>query len=178
MDTSTPKSGRHRRRMRFGLPVAAAGVAAAIAAALLTTSAGAATAAPEPIKPVTKTASQAELKQRIANVMADGATAPTTNKSTLSSSTTSGTVDPKIIGGSTTTITSAPWMAQLFFNDGASDQSFFCGGAVIAPTKILTAAHCVGAWDWMDSGTVVTGTANMPDANGNTDGEVRGVLRQ
>jgi secreted trypsin-like serine protease len=164
--------------MRIGLPVAAAGVAAAIAAALLTTSAGAATAAPEPVAPVTKTASQAELKQRIAGVMADGATAPTTGNTALSSSTTSGTVDPKIIGGSTTTINSAPWMAQLFWEDGASDQRFFCGGAVIAPTKILTAAHCVDGYDWVGLGAVVTGTSNMPDSAGNTDGTVTGIVRQ
>lgn len=171
--------GRHRRRIRIGLPVAAAGVAAAVAAALLTTSAGAATAAPEPAKPALTTVSDAELQQRIAGALAGDDTAgETTDKSSLSSSTSSGTVDAKIIGGSTTTITSAPWMAQLFYNDTVNDIGFFCGGAVVSPTKILTAAHCAKGYNWAKYGTIVTGTTTMPDADGNTNGTVRGAVRQ
>ncbi|MDN0195746.1 trypsin-like serine protease [Streptomyces sp. S.PNR 29] len=173
--------GRHRRRIRIGLPVAAAGVAAAVAAALLTTSAGAATALPQPtVKPATGSVSLAELEKRVAGAVAGDDTAgETTKKSSLSASTTTstGTVDPKIIGGSTTTITSAPWMAQLWYYDdqGTADESddlgFFCGGAVVAPTKILTAAHCVKGYNWKAYGAVVTGTAQLPttDSSGNTD---------
>jgi secreted trypsin-like serine protease len=172
--------GRHRRRLRIGLPVAAAGVAAAVAAALLTTSAGAATASPEPtVKPAITTVSQAELKARVAGAVAGDDTAgETTSKSSLSSSTSSGTVDPKIIGGSTTTITSAPWMAQLWYYDDTTDTGFFCGGAVVSRTKILTAAHCVKGYNWAKYGAIVTGTTTLPDANGNTNGAVTGLVRQ
>ncbi|MFJ3666403.1 trypsin-like serine protease [Streptomyces sp. NPDC090106] len=172
-------AGRHRRRIRIALPVAAAGVAAAVTAALLTTSAGAATAAPEPAKPAVSTVSTAELTERVAGALASDDTAgETVSKSAQSSSTSSGTVDAKIIGGSTTTITSAPWMAQLWYYDDTTDTGFFCGGTVVSRTKILTAAHCVKGYDWANYGAIVTGTTNMPDASGNTDGTVTGALRQ
>ncbi|MFJ8534732.1 trypsin-like serine protease [Streptomyces sp. NPDC093591] len=169
--------------MRIGLPVAAAGVAAAVAAALLTSSAGAATALPKPtVKPATSSASLAELERRVAGAVAGDDTAgEPAAKSSYSASTSSSsgdsTVSPMVIGGTETTITSAPWMAQLWYYDDrgtadeADDLGFFCGGAVVAPTKILTAAHCVKGYDWYNHGAVVTGTAQLPtsDDAGNTD---------
>ncbi|WP_128434779.1 trypsin-like serine protease [Streptomyces cyaneus] len=168
--------------MRFGLPVAAAGLAAAVAAALLTSSAGAATAQPRPtVKPATSSASLDELERRVAGAVdGDDTAGETTKKSSYSASTSSSgdsTVSPMVIGGTETTITSAPWMAQLWYYDDqgtadeADDLGFFCGGAVVAPTKILTAAHCVKGYDWHGYGAVVTGTAQLPttDDAGNTD---------
>ncbi|MFH8895684.1 trypsin-like serine protease [Streptomyces coeruleorubidus] len=184
-----PGGGRHRRRIRIALPVAAAGVAAAVAAALLTTSAGAATALPQPtIEPAVSSPSLAELEKRVAGAMAGDDTAGRTSKASLSASTNTSpsTIDPKVIGGNETTITSAPWMTQLHYYDdrGTSstgdDIGFFCGGAVVAPTKILTAAHCVKGYDWHANGAVVTGTSQLPSADG-TDlhgGTVTGVWRQ
>lgn len=199
---TTPKNGRHRRRIRLALPFAAAGVAAAVAAALMTSSAGAATASASPaVKPATSSASLGELTDRVAGALAtdkDFKKASKTKKvdgtGTGSSSTSSGssstsTVSPMIIGGTTTSITSAPWMAQLWYYDdkGTTDTSddigFFCGGAVVAPTKILTAAHCAKGYDWHANGAIVTGTDQLPttDTSGNTDlhgGTVSGVWRQ
>ncbi|WP_405648537.1 trypsin-like serine protease [Streptomyces sp. NBC_00019] len=164
--------------MRIALPIGAAGVAAAVAAALLTSSAGAATALPKPtVKPAISTVSQAELEKRVAGAVAGDDTAgENTSKSSLSSS--SGTVDAKIIGGSTTTITSAPWMAQLWYYDDTTDTGFFCGGTVVSPTKILTAAHCAKGYDWAKYGAIVTGATQLPDDAGNTTGTVSGVVRQ
>lgn len=178
--------GRHRRTVRFGLPIAAAGVAAAVAAALLSSSAGAATALPQPtVEPAISSPSLAELKQRVAGAMAGDDVAGKTSKSSLSASSRL-VADPKIIGGNETSIASAPWMAQLHYYDdrgtsGASDDiGFFCGGAVVAPTKILTAAHCVKGYDWHANGAIVTGTAQLPSDGGSDlhGGTVTGVWRQ
>ncbi|MFI7503673.1 trypsin-like serine protease [Streptomyces sp. NPDC049687] len=187
MRTPLSAAGRHRRRIRFALPVAAAGLAAAVAAVLVTTTAGAATAAPTPAHSAPSTA---EIEARLATALAGDDTAgETSSKSSLSASSSSTTVDPKIIGGSTTTIATAPYMAQLWYGDdrGTSittdDVGFFCGGAVVAPTKILTAAHCVAGYNWNAHGVVITGTAQLlsEDSSGNVDlhgGTASGVWRQ
>jgi secreted trypsin-like serine protease len=180
-----PKNGRHRRRIRVGLPLGAAAVAAAVTAALMTTSAGAATALPRPTaRPTVSQPSQATLEKRIAG--ADRTSAPAAKSS--------GAVSPKIVGGNETTISSAPWMAQLWYYDDkgtsttSDDVGFFCGGSVVAPTKILTAAHCVKdengkSYNWKAYGAVVTGTDQLPttDSTGTSDlhgGQATAVTRQ
>ncbi len=47
-------------------------------------------------------------------------------------------VGPRIVGGNTITLDQAPYQARLFRN-----HSFRCGGSVIDPVWIITAAHCV-----------------------------------
>ncbi|KOX00343.1 serine protease [Streptomyces sp. NRRL B-1140] len=184
-----PGGGRHRRRIRIALPVAAAGVAAAVAGALLTTSADAATPLPQPtVKPAMSSPSLAELEKRVAGAMVGDDVAGKTSKASLSAGTgtNTGSIDPKIIGGNETTISTAPWMAQLLYFDDrgtsstSDDIGFFCGGAVVAPTKILTAAHCVKGYNWNANGAVVTGTSQLPSDNG-TDlhgGTATAVWRQ
>ncbi|MEU3946553.1 trypsin-like serine protease [Streptomyces sp. NPDC029526] len=180
-------SGRHRRRARIALPVAAAGVAATVAAALLTSSAGAAPALPRPtVTPAATSPSPAELTRRVTGALAGDDLPGEGRLSALSRSTGTGSrVDAKIIGGSTTGISTAPWMAQLHYYDDrgtaatTDDIGFFCGGAVVAPTKILTAAHCVKGHNWKAHGAVVTGTAQLPSAEGDLHGgTVSGVWRQ
>ncbi|MGW3131351.1 trypsin-like serine protease [Streptomyces sp. NPDC001123] len=177
MGTPTSGSGRHRRPIRFALPVAAAGIAAAVTAALISTSAGAATQPVPTVKPAVSTTSQATLRQGVADAVAAVQSKDTTTKPSRSGS----AVSPKIIGGGTATIASAPWMAQLWY-DG-TDISFFCGGTVVSPTKILTAAHCVKdehgkAYNWAAKGYVVTGTASLPDGTDLHGGTVTRVARQ
>ncbi|MFH9986789.1 trypsin-like serine protease [Streptomyces luteogriseus] len=182
-----PGGGRHRRRIRIALPVAAAGVAAAVAGALLTTSAGATTPLPEPmVRPAADSPSPVELQKRVAGAMAGDDVAGKTGKAALTAGTVAGSIDPKVIGGNETTISTAPWMAQLLYSDNRGTSStrddigFFCGGAVIAPTKILTAAHCVKGYNWGAHGAVVTGTSRLPSDDG-TDlhgGAATAVLRQ
>ncbi|WP_247695210.1 trypsin-like serine protease [Streptomyces sp. B93] len=177
MGTPMSEGGRHRRRIRIALPVAAAGVAAAVAAALLTSSAGAAAAQPGAPAPASHASpTLAELKQRVIGAVGSDGTPGTADRSSYSASS---TVDAKIIGGTTTGIANAPWMAQLWYYDEVSDTGFFCGGAVVAPTKILTAAHCVQGYDWYANGAIVTGTAQLPSDDGDLHGgTVSGVWRQ
>jgi secreted trypsin-like serine protease len=177
-----PLPGRHRRRSRLALPLAAAGAAAA----LVMTSGGAATALPRPTaEPVVGQPSQATLEKRVAGALGTGEPARSSSPSAVS---------PKIIGGGETTISSAPWMAQLWYyddkgtGDTGDDLAFFCGGSVVSPSKILTAAHCVRdengkAYNWKAYGAVVTGTDQLPttDSSGATDlhgGQATAVQRQ
>ncbi|MFJ5263916.1 trypsin-like serine protease [Streptomyces sp. NPDC088387] len=192
MGTSVPSGGepRHRRRIRLGLPITAAAVAAAVAAALLTTSAGAATPLPTPaVTPGPTTVTLDELEQRVGGAVAGDDLAGKPSRTSLTGGSVAGAKDAKIIGGSTTGIASAPWMAQLWYSDDrgtsatADDIGFFCGGAVVAPTKILTAAHCVKGYNWYAHGAIVTSTAQLPtdDGSGGTDlhgGTVTLPLRQ
>lgn len=166
-----PMSGPGRRRRRFA--VAAAGAAAAVGAALLSAPAAqAAPALPEPnVTPAMESPSQSELISRVVKAMAADEAGRAKEKASLSTSGKAGSgIDAKIIGGTTTTISAAPWMAQLHYYDPYTDEGFFCGGVVVAPTKILTAAHCVKGYNWYLNGAVVTGATQLPSADGDLHG--------
>ncbi|MFJ4918316.1 S1 family peptidase [Streptomyces sp. NPDC088725] len=53
--------------------------------------------------------------------------------------------DSVVIGGGPAHIADSPWVVALSSRDrfGTARAGQFCGGAVVAPTKVLTAAHCV-----------------------------------
>ncbi|KAG7492799.1 hypothetical protein MATL_G00018370 [Megalops atlanticus] len=48
----------------------------------------------------------------------------------------------KIVGGKVTTIESHPWVASIFWRSRFSESIFQCGGSLISPCWVLTAAHC------------------------------------
>lgn len=48
-------------------------------------------------------------------------------------------ISPYIVGGEDANIEDFPWMVTLY----TSGNSFTCGGSIIAPNWILTAAHCL-----------------------------------
>ncbi|MFJ4694956.1 trypsin-like serine protease [Streptomyces sp. NPDC088766] len=140
-------------------------------------------AAETPPSPAHSGPSAKELRQRLATAVTGDDLPGQTAKASLSAGTAT-TIDPKIIGGTTTTITTAPWMTQLWYGDDrgtattSDDIGFFCGGAVIAPTKILTAAHCVKGYNWHAHGAVVTGATQLATDTDLYGGTVTGVWRQ
>ncbi|WP_234389979.1 trypsin-like serine protease [Streptomyces sp. MMG1533] len=161
----------------------------------MASSAGAATTVPTPVvKPAIGSPSLSTLEKRITGALAGDDTAGlTTGKSSLGSGPNTSSVEPMVIGGSETAISTAPWMAQLWYHDDrnttdtSDDVGFFCGGAVVAPTKILTAASCLRTdnrdYNWQAHGAVVTGADQLPttDSTGTTDlhgGQATAVLRQ
>ena len=59
-------------------------------------------------------------------------------------------IEPRVVGGTATTIERWPWQVAIAFPpDGRNGyQRQFCGGSLVAPTIVITAAHCV--YDFID----------------------------
>ena len=66
-----------------------------------------------------------------------------------------------IVGGTTTTTTAYPFMMQI--TDASQNQ--FCGGTLVAPTKVVTAAHCM-VGETTSSVRVVGGRTYLNGTNG------------
>ncbi|WP_306191894.1 trypsin-like serine protease [Streptomyces sp. MK5] len=179
------RTSRTSRRPRRGLPAAAAALAlgGAVLAAAPAQASGTTPLPPGPAVTERPSASLTELLARIKGsetALKDGAAAAPTGEATAGASPTasSGTVDPKIIGGTEASLSEAPWMVQLHYYDATTGEGYFCGGTLVAPTKVLTAAHCVYGLDWAKNGAVLAGTSRLPDGDDLHGGRVAGVWRQ
>ena len=70
-------------------------------------------------------------------------------------------VTSRIVGGAAAPPGMAPWQVSLQYRDGGAGRwSHFCGGSLIAPSWVLTAAHCL---DDVDAGalSVVHGSQSL-----------------
>jgi hypothetical protein len=56
-------------------------------------------------------------------------------------------VEPRIVGGRPVDISQVPWQTALvvspLLNDGNAHERQFCGGSLVAPNVVVTAAHCI-----------------------------------
>ena len=88
------------------------------------------------------------------------ATAAATATALFASPTASAAPQP-IVGGTTTTTTAYPFMMQI--TDASGSQ--FCGGTLVAPKKVVTAAHCM-AGESTGGVRVVGGRTYLNGTNG------------
>lgn len=72
------------------------------------------------------------------------------------------TRNPRIMGGEDATIEDNPWQVALVLSGEPSNaKGQFCGGAIVAPRWVLTAAHCVDAGTKPSQIAILVGTASL-----------------
>ncbi|SHG10137.1 S1 family peptidase [Streptoalloteichus hindustanus] len=70
-------------------------------------------------------------------------------------------VEPFVVGGQRASIAEHPWVVHLTTSNGYQ----YCGGAIVAPNKVLTAAHCVARRALSDL-RVIAGREDKQSAEG------------
>ncbi|XP_069467059.1 urokinase-type plasminogen activator isoform X2 [Ambystoma mexicanum] len=72
----------------------------------------------------------------------------------------------KIVGGTSAPIESQPWISGIFKKSRSAGQSYFqCGGSLIHPCWVLTAAHCFPDSTEPRDYSVILGRSNFDEAD-------------
>lgn len=77
--------------------------------------------------------------------------------------------EAQIVGGEPTSTTEHPWVVAL---TTAASESAYCGGALVAPDRVVTAAHCISGYP-AGSVRVIVGRTDLRSSKG----EERWVVR-
>ncbi|MGW7682201.1 S1 family peptidase [Kribbella sp. NPDC054772] len=80
---------------------------------------------------------------------------------------------PVIVGGTVASTTEAPWAIALNNSQSASPNGLYCGATLIAPDKIVTAAHCMD--EDMSTYYAVQGRADLADNSVGQTSRIRKV---
>lgn len=72
--------------------------------------------------------------------------------------------EPLIVGGQTASTAQHPWVVAL---TTATSEFAYCGGALIAPDRVLTAAHCISGYA-PSTVRVVAGRTDLRSSDGET----------
>ncbi len=71
-------------------------------------------------------------------------------------------VRPRIVGGENAEIKDTPWQVSIVAGESTSNLSgHFCGGSLIKPNWVLTAAHCVNRGTMPDQIDIISGTDDL-----------------
>ncbi|GAB2678318.1 S1 family peptidase [Kribbella swartbergensis] len=85
----------------------------------------------------------------------------------------SASVDKRlIVGGTLASVSEAPWAVALTNSQSARATGRWCGGALVAPDKVLTAAHCMTKP--LSTYTAIQGRADLTDTS---TGRVSGISK-
>jgi hypothetical protein len=115
---------------------------AALAFALLAASAS----ADERLKPIAKVAPGVHLGEVSTHAKGNGAPNSVSGPGSIPEAKRDSGPSSKIVGGTPTTISEWPWQTAILFNEsiepGDGFDRQFCGGSLVAPTIVVSAAHC------------------------------------
>ena len=84
--------------------------------------------------------------------------------------TTEETAPQKVVGGTPVPVGTYPWFTMLLYMTGNVENRQTCGGMLVSPEWVLTAAHCIDS-DIINDGAVRIGAFAKPYKSGDNGGQ-------